>query len=72
MKRLEDAGVIEGYAAKINPPTMGLPLAAWLLVRPMPGQLQKVSEILQELPQIVECDPSPARIALSPAPTLLL
>src|SRR5262249_8800665 len=56
MKRLEEAGAIEGYAAKINPRALGVPGSAWLRVRPMPGRLQKVSEILQELPQIVECD----------------
>src|SRR5262249_41827155 len=56
MKRLEEDGGSEGDAAKISPRALGFPVAAWLRVRPRPGQLQKVSEILQELPQIVECD----------------
>lgn len=56
MKRLEDARVIEGYAARINPQALGLKLAAWLRIRPIPGQLQKVADILQGLPAIVECD----------------
>jgi Lrp/AsnC family leucine-responsive transcriptional regulator len=56
IKRLEEAGVIEGYSARINPRALGLALAAWLRIRPMPGQLQKVAEILQQLPEIVECD----------------
>ncbi len=56
IRRLEGAGVIEGYSAKINPEALGLPLAAWLRIRPMPGQLQKVAEILCRLPEVVECD----------------
>lgn len=56
VKRMEEAGVIEGYGARINPKALGLPLAAWLRVRPLPGQLQKVADILRALPEIVECD----------------
>ena len=54
--RLEDAGVIEGYTLTISPKALGLPIAAWLRIRPIPGQLQKVVEILRGLPEIVECD----------------
>lgn len=54
--RLEEAGVIEGYTLTISPKALGLPIAAWLRIRPVPGQLQTVMEILQGLPEIVECD----------------
>lgn len=56
IKRLEEAGVIEGYSVKINPGALGLPLAVWLRIRPIPGRLHKVADILRDLPQIVECD----------------
>jgi Lrp/AsnC family leucine-responsive transcriptional regulator len=56
VRRLEDAGVIEGYTVRINPRALGLALAAWVRVRPMPGQLKKVAEILSTLPEVVECD----------------
>ncbi len=56
VKRLEEAGVIEGYTVKINPKALGLPLAAWLRIRPTPGKLDKVAEVLRGLPEIVECD----------------
>ena len=55
IKRLEEAGVIEGYTLTINPKALGLPIAAWLRIRPIPGQLQKVADILRGLRQIVEC-----------------
>jgi Lrp/AsnC family leucine-responsive transcriptional regulator len=56
IKRLEEVGVIEGYTLVINPKALGLPIAAWLRIRPVPGQLQTVAEILRGLPEIVECD----------------
>jgi Lrp/AsnC family leucine-responsive transcriptional regulator len=56
IRRLEEAGVIEGYTLAVNPQALGLPIAAWLRIRPIPGQLKKVAEILKGLPEIVECD----------------
>src|SRR5258708_5045451 len=56
IRRLEEAGVIEGYTLAINPQALGLPIAAWLRIRPIPGQLQKVADILRGLREIVECD----------------
>lgn len=56
VKRLEEAGIIEGYAAKINPTALGLSVAAWIRIRPVPGELRRVAEIVHKLPEIVECD----------------
>lgn len=56
VRRLEEAGVIEGYTAKINPRVLGLTISAWLRIRPIPGQLRKVADIVRGLPEIVRCD----------------
>src|SRR3954454_6607553 len=56
MRRLEENGTIQGYAAQINPAVIGLPLGAWLRVRPVPGELARVAEILKEIPEIATCD----------------
>jgi Lrp/AsnC family leucine-responsive transcriptional regulator len=56
VRRLEDAGIIRGYAARIDPAALGLPLAAYVRVRPMPGQLKKTVDVLQGLDAVVECD----------------
>lgn len=56
VRRLEETGVIEGYTVKINPQALGLPLTAWLRIRPTPGKHDKVAEVLRGLPEIVECD----------------
>jgi Lrp/AsnC family transcriptional regulator, leucine-responsive regulatory protein len=55
VKRLEEAGVISGYHAEINPVALGLPLSLNIRVRPMPGQLQKLAALLSKLTEIVEC-----------------
>ena len=56
IRRLEEAGVIQGYTVNIDPRALGLSLSAWLRIRPVPGQMQRVAEILRGLPAIVECD----------------
>ncbi len=56
VRRLEEAGVIEGYTVRINPEALGLPISAWLRIRPVPGALETVAGILKQLPEIVECD----------------
>ncbi|MCG8491081.1 MAG: Lrp/AsnC family transcriptional regulator, partial [Sneathiellales bacterium] len=56
LKRLEEAGAIEGYQAVINPSAIGLTLSAWLRIRPVPGELSRVTELLKTCPEIVQCD----------------
>ena len=56
LKRLQENGTIQGYAIRINPAAFGLPLAAWLRIRPVPGQLATVTEIIKSIPEIATCD----------------
>ena len=56
MKRLEESGTVEGYRVAIDPAALGLPLGAWLRVRPVPGELGRVAEILKSIPEIAACD----------------
>src|ERR1700722_15935180 len=55
LQRLEEAGIIRGYHIDIDPKALGYPIAAILRGRPMPGQLSKIAELAQQMPQIVEC-----------------
>jgi Lrp/AsnC family transcriptional regulator, leucine-responsive regulatory protein len=55
VRRLEEAGVITGYLLEINPAALGLPIAAYIRVRPSPGQLGRVAELAQRTPEVVEC-----------------
>ncbi len=56
VKRLEEAGIIEGYSANINPQALGLPISAWIRIKPIPGQIQTVLKTVTSLPEIVSCD----------------
>jgi Lrp/AsnC family leucine-responsive transcriptional regulator len=55
VQRLEEAGVIRGYRLDIDPAALGFPVAAWVRVRPGPGQLTKIAELAVTLPEVVEC-----------------
>jgi Lrp/AsnC family transcriptional regulator, leucine-responsive regulatory protein len=55
LARLESSGVIRGYRADIDPAGLGLPVAAWVRVRPGPGQLSRIAELAQQTPQVSEC-----------------
>ncbi len=56
VKRLEEASVITGYTTEISPEAIGLPISVWLRIRPVPGQLEKVVEVIRGIPEITECD----------------
>jgi Lrp/AsnC family transcriptional regulator, leucine-responsive regulatory protein len=56
VRRLETAGVIEGYTVRVNPGALGLPVGAILRIRPMPGELQRVAQMLASIPEITTCD----------------
>ncbi|WP_249147182.1 Lrp/AsnC family transcriptional regulator [Bradyrhizobium jicamae] len=53
--RLEEAGVIRGYRLELDPTALGYPVAAYVRVRPAPGQLPKIAERARAMPQVVEC-----------------
>lgn len=55
LTRLEEAGVIMGYRVELSPRALGLPITAFIRVRPMPGQLPKIAELAQEIPHVAEC-----------------
>ena len=55
VRRLEETNVILGYRLQINPAALGLPIAAYVRIRPNPGQLSKIAELAQDTPEIVEC-----------------
>lgn len=55
VRRLEQAGVITGYRAEIDPRALGYPLTAIVRVKPAVRQLSKVAELAAEIPEVAEC-----------------
>ena len=55
VRRLEEAGVIQGYRLEMNPAALGLPIGAFIRIRPNPGQLPRIAELARQIPEVVEC-----------------
>jgi Lrp/AsnC family leucine-responsive transcriptional regulator len=55
VQRLEEAAVITGYRAVIDPKSVGFPLSAVVRVRPGVRELQRIPELAREIPEVVEC-----------------
>lgn len=55
VKRLEDAGVIAGYRLEVDPTALGVPVVAYVRIRPAPGQLLRIADLAQRSPEVVEC-----------------
>jgi|SRR5579859_5835960 len=53
--RLTEAGIIKGTRLELDPRALGYPLAIFIRIRPMPGQLPKIAELAARIPQVVEC-----------------
>jgi Lrp/AsnC family leucine-responsive transcriptional regulator len=55
VQRLERAGVITGYHARLDPKALGWPIAVVVRIRPASRQLHRIPELAAEIPEIVEC-----------------
>src|ERR1700744_5835278 len=55
VQRLEQAGVITGYHAELDPRAVGFALSAVIRVRPAPRELHQIARIAQTTPEVVEC-----------------
>jgi Lrp/AsnC family leucine-responsive transcriptional regulator len=56
VRRLEQRGVIKGYAAKLDHQSLGLPLTAFVAIRPIDAsQPDDAPERLADLPEIEAC-----------------
>jgi Lrp/AsnC family leucine-responsive transcriptional regulator len=55
LQRLEEAGVIIGYRAEVDPRALGYALTAVIRIRPNARQLPRVAQLARDTPEIVEC-----------------
>jgi Lrp/AsnC family transcriptional regulator, leucine-responsive regulatory protein len=53
--RLEESGILEGYRLELNPKELGYHLMAFVRVRPLPGHVNKIAELIPSIPQVTEC-----------------
>jgi len=55
VQRMERAGIITGFHMDVDPAALGLPVSAFVRVRPAPGQLTRIAELAASLDQVSEC-----------------
>jgi Lrp/AsnC family leucine-responsive transcriptional regulator len=55
VKRLEEEGVIEGYAARVNPAAAGYAVTALIAITVAQPGKAKFIKLLESIPEIVEC-----------------
>jgi Lrp/AsnC family leucine-responsive transcriptional regulator len=54
VKRLEEAGIIEGYSARVNPRALGLTLTAIIRLRTTHEHIKSCMRKFAEIPHIIE------------------
>ena len=56
IQRMEDAGIIRGYHARIDPARLGYALTILIRARPSPGRMDEMIDVIRDTPQIVRCE----------------
>lgn len=55
LRRLQDAGVIRGYHADVDPRALGFGLDVHIRLRPGPRLLADAARLAQQTPEVTEC-----------------
>jgi Lrp/AsnC family transcriptional regulator, leucine-responsive regulatory protein len=55
VRRMEDEGIIRGYRAEIDPDKVGLPVTAFIRMSIVGNVLNKLTERVHSMPEIIEC-----------------
>lgn len=56
IRRLQDRGIVRGFSAEIDLKALGYSLQAIVRIRPLPGKLHIVQQLIQDIPEFCECD----------------
>ncbi len=55
IQRMQRDKIIVGFRMEVDPAALGLPVAAYVRVRPTAGQLPRIAALAADLPQVTEC-----------------
>lgn len=55
IQRLEEAGVITGYHAAVDPSSAGFPVTVLVRINPAVRELPRIAKLAEDIPEIVEC-----------------
>ena len=55
VRRLEEAGIITGYRAEINPSKIGLPILAFIRMSIAGVDFSQIIKVAEDSPEVLEC-----------------
>jgi Lrp/AsnC family leucine-responsive transcriptional regulator len=55
VRRMEEAGIIEGYRTEINLATTGFPILAFVRITVIGDYIQRTIKVANEVPEVLEC-----------------
>lgn len=55
VRKMEDAGVITGVHAEIDPAKIGLPIAAIIRISTVGDVLARINKTVRDMPEVLEC-----------------
>jgi Lrp/AsnC family leucine-responsive transcriptional regulator len=55
VRKLEEAGIITGYHAAVDPTKLGFALPVWIQLGMVQGQARHVIDVVRALPEVLEC-----------------
>jgi Lrp/AsnC family leucine-responsive transcriptional regulator len=55
VRRMEDAGIITGFRAEINPTCIGLPIAAFIRISIVGDVFARIARAVHDMPEVLEC-----------------
>jgi Lrp/AsnC family leucine-responsive transcriptional regulator len=56
LHRLQEYGIIQAFTADINPEKLGYQVQALIRIRPLPGKVHIVQQLIEDTPEFCECD----------------
>jgi Lrp/AsnC family transcriptional regulator, leucine-responsive regulatory protein len=55
VRQMEDAGIIRGFHAEVDPGKLGFDVRAFIRVKVSGGKLRSFAELVQSCPEVLEC-----------------
>ena len=55
VRKMEDAGIITGFHADVDPAKIGLPIAAFIRISVVGDVFARVAKAVRDMPEVLEC-----------------
>jgi Lrp/AsnC family leucine-responsive transcriptional regulator len=52
---MQDAGIITGFHARVDPAKIGLPIAAFIRISVVGDVFARIAKAIRDMPEIIEC-----------------